>query len=167
MEFSKVLQDRRSIRKYRSDAVPEEKLTRILDAARMAPTAANRQPFHLIVVKNPRKYLSDRVRQTWVLDAPVVVIAFCDREKAWVRQWDSQDFSLVDTAIAMDHLILAATAEGLGTCWVAASDPAKLEELLSTEFQMKFVALTPIGYPDAEPAEKSRKNLSELISILA
>ncbi|MHA2232740.1 MAG: nitroreductase family protein [Candidatus Hodarchaeales archaeon] len=166
MEFSKVIQDRRSIRKYRPDAVSEEKLTRILDAARIAPTAANRQPFHLIVVKNPRRYLSDRVRQTWVLDAPIVVIAFCDSEKAWVRQWDSQDFSFVDTAIAMDHLILAATAEGLGTCWVAANDPAKLEELLPTELQMKFVALTPIGYPVAEPAEKSRKDLSELISTL-
>jgi nitroreductase len=166
MEFFKVLQVRRSVRKYHSDPVSKEQLNRILKAARIAPTAANRQPFHFVVVKKPQKYLSGRIRQKWILDAPLVVIAFCDREKAWVREWDNQNFAFVDTAIAMDHLILAAAAEGLGTCWVAANDPASLEELLPPGLQLTFVALTPIGYPAVEPPEKTRKELSELITIL-
>lgn len=167
MEFYKVLQTRRSVRKYRSDPVPDEILDRVLDAARIAPTAANRQPFHLVVVKDPQKYLSGRVRQSWILDAPIVILAFSDGEKAWVREWDNENFGAVDVTIALDHLILAATAEGLGTCWVAANDPSKLEELLPANRKSKFVALTPIGYAAKEPSAKGRKELPELITTLS
>ncbi|MHA2270235.1 MAG: nitroreductase family protein [Candidatus Hodarchaeales archaeon] len=166
MEFYNVLQARRSVRKYRSDPVPDKKLERILEAARIAPTAANRQPFHLVVVKDPQKYLSDRVRQNWILDAPIVIVAFSDGEKAWIREWDNENFATVDVTIALDHLILAAAAEGLGTCWVAANDPSKFEELLPANRKMKFVALTPIGYAAKEPPAKGRKELSELITTL-
>lgn len=166
MEFYNVLQARRSVRKYRSDPVPDEILDRILNAARIAPTAANRQPFHLVVVKNPQKYLSGLVGQSWILDAPIVIVAFSEGEKAWIRQWDNENFATVDVTIALDHLILAATAEGLGTCWVAANDPSKLEELLPSNRKLKFVALTPVGYAAKEPSAKGRKELSELITTL-
>ncbi len=166
MEFHNVLQTRRSVRKYRSDPVPDKILDRILNAARIAPTAANRQPFHLVVVKDPQKYLTGRVRQRWILDAPIVIVAFSDGEKAWIREWDNENFATVDVTIALDHLILAAAAEGLGTCWVAANDPSKLEELLPANRKLKFVALTPIGYAAKEPSVKGRKELSELITIL-
>ncbi len=163
MDFYSVIKQRRSIRKYKPDPFPQDMLERILEAARIAPTAVSRQPFQFVVVKNPKKHLAEIIRQKWVLEAPVVIIAFAKPEEAWQRSWDDKNYAFVDTTIAMDHLILAATAEGLGTCWVAANDPEKLKDLLPEQKSLHFVALTPLGYPDEEPEERPRKEFTEFI----
>ena len=165
MEFFSIIKNRRSIRKYKTDAVPEDKLKRILEAGRLAPTAANRQPFLLYLIRNPKdnKKFAKALKQKWALDAPVIVAVFGDPKGCWTRSFDNKKFHFVDVAIAMDHLILTATSEGLGTCWIANVDPDKIKDALDVPDHFEFVALTPIGFADESPMEKQKKKFDELI----
>ena len=117
MDFFDVIQKRYSVRSYKRDTVEEHKLQRIIEAARLAPTAANRQPFQLIVIHTACREteLSCIYDQTWFVQAPMIICACAIPNKAWVRR-DGKNYSDVDVAIAMDHLVLAATDVGLGTC---------------------------------------------------
>ena len=167
MEFYDVIKQRRSVRAYRSTPVEDEKLERVLDAARLAPTAANRQPIQFYVVrkKDVRRRLIQAYAQQWFADAPVIVCACACPSKAWSRM-DGRNYADVDATIAMDHLILAATAEGLGTCWIGAFNPERLREVLGIPTELDPVALTPLGYPAAEPAPTPRKPLDEICEYL-
>jgi nitroreductase len=162
--FLDLVKARRSIRAYRSDPVPEDVLQRILEAARLAPTAANRQPMHLYVIRDEelRARMLEAYSQQWFADAPVIICACARPSEAWQRQ-DGKSYADVDVTIAMDHLILAAAAEGLGTCWIGAFKPDRLRELLEIPPELEPVALTPLGYPDQEPAPTSRKSMDELV----
>jgi nitroreductase len=164
MEFHDVIRSRRSIRAYRSDPVEEDKLERILEAARRAPSAANRQPvcFYVIREGETRSALLEAYSQQWFANAPVIICACSRPEEAW-RRSDGKSYADVDLTIAMDHLILAATAEGLGTCWIGAFKPEPLRRLLGIPDELEPVALTPLGYPDEEPAERPRKDLDEIV----
>ena len=164
MEFHDVIRSRRSIRAYRSDPVEEDKLERILEAARRAPSAANRQPvcFYVIREEETRSALLEAYSQQWFANAPVIICACSRPEEAW-RRSDGKSYADVDLTIAMDHLILAATAEGLGTCWIGAFKPEPLRRLLGIPDELEPVALTPLGYPDEEPAERPRKDLDEIV----
>ncbi len=166
MDLLTVLSSRRSIRRYKPDPIPPNSLKRILDAIRLAPTAANRQPFLFVIVEHPMKTLTGIIKQDWVLDAPNVIIAFGNRKECWKRSWDSKLFHFVDAAIAMDHLILIAFTEGLGTCWVAANDPEQLRNALNVSDEFEFVALTPIGFPDELPPARPRKDLENFTKFV-
>ncbi len=124
MDLYEVIRTRRSIRAYKRNSVEEDKLQRILDAAKLAPSAANRQPVHFVVVKNDevKQRLKDAYSQRWFFTAPIIICACAITDKAWKRN-DGKEYVDVDVTIAMDHLILAASAEGLGTCWIAAFKP--------------------------------------------
>ncbi len=165
-KFEEVLYNRQSIRKYSQQPVEQDKLDRIIDAAIAAPTAANKQPWLLCIIKKPRKQLKGILKQKWALDAPIVVVVFGNKEMAWERSWDSLSFHMVDATIVMDHLILAATNEGLGTCWIAANDPAAIRKACEVEPNFEFLALTPIGYPAEKPSKKGRKSKEVLIKEL-
>ena len=164
MEFYEVISKRRSIRAYKKDPVEDSKLSRILNAARLAPTAANRQPYSLIVVKDEdtKIRLKDAYSQEWFFTAPVIVCACALPDDAWKRN-DGKGYVDVDVAIAMDHLILAASAEGLGTCWIAAFKAEVVREVLNIPDNMEPLVLTPLGYPETIPEPTFRKPLEEMV----
>jgi nitroreductase len=164
MEFSELVQKRYSVRAYRSDPVEDEKLQQVLEAARMAPTASNRQPFQLIVIhtRGREAELKRIYGHDWFVQSPLIVCACAIPSKAWVRR-DGKNYGEVDLAIAMDHFILAATNLGLGTCWIAAFDPNAAREILHLPDDAEPIAFTPVGYPADRPTPKKRKALSELV----
>ncbi len=167
MELHDVIRQRRSVRSYESRPVEDDKLARVLEAARLAPSAANRQPIHLYVIRSEdvRKRLLQAYSQEWFAGAPVIV-CICGRpSRAWSRM-DGKNYADVDATIAMDHLILAAAAEGLGTCWIGAFNPERLREVLGIPAELEPVAMTPIGYPAAQPAPTPRKPLDEICEYL-
>jgi nitroreductase len=170
LDFYEVIRTRRSIRSYKSDPIPEGVLMRILDAARIAPSGSNRQPWKFIVVKDEalKKRLAVACHnQTFIAEAPVVIVA-CGYNIHWNRGGYMGDLSmLIDVSIAFTHLILAARAEGLGTCWIGAFDNEEVKKILSITEDVKVVAITPLGYPKDEGFREpgSRKALSEIISI--
>ncbi len=120
MDFQTLIRHRYSVRSYRSDPVPKDKLAPVLEAARWAPTAANRQPFQLFVIetKGREKELLEIYPKDWFVQAPLVVCACGVPSQGWVRG-DGVNYTMVDVAIVVDHFTLAATDMGLGTCWIA------------------------------------------------
>lgn len=165
MEFSELIQKRYSVRAYRPDPVPEDALQRVLEAARLAPTAVNRQPFQLIVIHTAGREaeLKRIYKQDWFVQPPLVIGICGIPAQGWTRKYDGKNHTDIDAAIAMDHLILAATNEGLGTCWIGAFDPAAAREVLGLPEGVEPIAFTPLGYPADQPGEKKRKPLSELV----
>jgi len=165
LEFYDVVRKRRSIRRYKPDPVKEDKLTRVLEAGRLAPSAANRQPWHFIVVRDPkvREALRAAYDRDWFVNAPVIIVVCADPTKAWVRA-DGEEYWKVDAAIAMEHIVLAATNEGLGTCWIAAFNEEAVKKVLNIPKHVRVVAMTPLGYPDEVKGEVvSRKSLNEIV----
>lgn len=157
MEFKKVIEKRRSIRKYKNTPVPREKILEILEAARIAPSASNRQPWHFIVVEDKIK-IEKLAKQEWAAGAPVMIVGLADQET-------SPGWCLNDLGIAFEHLVLAATDLGLGTCWMGQSNREELvRELLDIPDKYKVVALTPLGEPDEAPSPKERKSLDKIVS---
>jgi len=164
MEFSELVRERYSVRAYKPDPVEDEKLKMVLEAARLAPTAANRQPFQLIVVhtQGREEELLDIYSKGWFVEPPLLICACGLPEQGWTRR-DGKSYVDVDVAIVMDHLILAAANEGLGTCWVGAFDPVAAREALGLPDDVEPIAFTPLGYPADEAGTKRRKSLDELV----
>jgi len=164
MEFTTLVESRYSVRSYKTDPIEEEKLQKVLQTARLAPTATNNQAFQFIVIhtKGREEELKRIYRSDWFTQAPLVVCACGIPAENWVRM-DGKNYNDVDVAIAMDHLILAATNEGLGTCWIGAFDAEAAKEVLGLPEGVEPIAFTPLGYPAGEPKPKKRKELSELV----
>jgi nitroreductase len=153
-ETLETMWSRRSVRKYRPDAIPEEHLNLILEAARRAPTGSNRQSWRMIVVRDPdlrRKTAAACSGQMWVAGAPVVLclVTLPDEGK-------------VNGTIVLDHAILAATSLGYGTCWIGAYDADKVKEVLGIPDDHGIVCLTPVGLPAEQPDPRPRKPPAEL-----
>ncbi|MBR2365122.1 MAG: nitroreductase family protein [Lentisphaeria bacterium] len=168
MEFYDVLKKRRSIRLYKDTPVPDEALERILEAVQNAPTACNRQPFKFFIVKDPvrREKLASVYKEDWLKTAPVIVAAASDVNKAWRRR-EGDSIADADTAIAMEHFVLAAAEENLGTCWICAFERAKANAALDLpEGSWNVFALTPLGYAAAGPVPFVRKEIGEIAEIL-
>lgn len=165
MEFQELIRARYSCRAYRPDPVPEADLQAVLEAARLAPTASNRQPFGIVVVTTAGKEEALRrvYHREWFGQAPLVLAVCADTRACWRRRYDDWPSAEVDAAIVMDHLVLAAADRGLGTCWVCAFDPAATRELLDLPDPVVPVALTPLGRPADEPHPKERRPLAELV----
>ena len=165
MDFEKLAAARYSVRAYKNDPVPDEILNRILDAARNAPTAANKQPFRIIVIRTAgrQEELGRVYGREWFTQAPLVLAICSVTDEAWVRKFDEKCYSFVDAAIVFDHLVLAAADLGLGTCWIAAFDPAAAREVLGLPQGVEPVAFTPLGYAADEPKPKQRKEPAALI----
>ena len=167
MNFSEIIAKRYSVRAYLSDEVEQDKLQQVLEAARLAPTAANRQPFQVFVVRTAgRKEELKRIyHRDWFGQAPLVLCVCGLPEQAWVRG-DGRSYLAVDAAIVMDHMILAAAELGLGTCWIANFNPAAAREMLRLPQEVEPILFTPLGYPADQPAPKERKPLSDLVRYL-
>ncbi|MBN2355361.1 nitroreductase family protein [candidate division KSB1 bacterium] len=164
MEFNNLIASRYSVRAYKPDDVEEEKLQQILQAAQLAPTAANRQPFQIIVIRTRgrEKELQHIYHRSWFIEAPLILCLCAEPERGWKRK-DGKNYSEIDTAIAMDHLILAAADLGLGTCWIAAFDPDDARQILHLPKSVEPIAFTPLGYPADTAQPKKRLPLDQLV----
>ena len=165
MDFSKLIAERYSVRAYRSDTVEDEKLQSVLEAARLAPTAAYRQPFQLIVLHTAgrEEEIGKIYRRQWFAQAPLLIAVCAISSLAWVRESDRFNARLIDAAIVADHLILAAANLGLGTCWVAAFNVEAARNILQLPEEAEPVIFTPLGYPADQPGPKTRKPLTDLV----
>jgi nitroreductase len=165
MEVFKIIRKRRSIRLYEKKPVEKEKLNRILEAGRLAPSADNKQPWRFIVVTDDK--VKEKLRavydEEWFITAPVIIIGCAVPKEAWVRM-DGQEYWMVDVAIAMQNMILTATELGLGTCWIADFDEEATRKALKLPSNTRVVAMTPLGYPAEEKRPvRNRKPLTEIV----
>lgn len=166
MDIYELIKMRTSVREYKQDPVEDFKLEKILDAARLAPSGKNGQPWTFIVVKDEetrRKLVPACKNQKFMAEAPVVIAA-CGREELAYQKMGGYWNSLpVDIGIALEHLMLAAENEGLGTCWIGAFIEEEVREILGVPDEVKIVALTPVGYPSKGKVFRPRKELSEIV----
>lgn len=165
MEYSELIKARYSVRAYRPDPVEDSKLQAVLEAACLAPTAANRQPFQLIVLHTAgrEEEIGKIYHRPWFVQAPIVIAVCAISSQAWVRESDRFNARLIDAAIVADHLILAAADLGLGTCWIAAFNVEAARRVLQLPQEVEPVIFTPLGYPADQPGPKTRKSLNELV----
>ncbi|MFW6109677.1 MAG: nitroreductase family protein [archaeon] len=171
MEFYETVKTRRSIRSYKGKEIPEEKLLRVMDAARVAPSGHNRQywKFYVIESEDKKGKVAEACSgQTWIAEAPAVIVA-----TGWKVPFNRGGYMgemtfTMDVSIAFTHLILAARAEGLGTCWIGDFSNEKVKEALGLPEKEYVVAVTPIGYPDKGgfTENTSRKKLDEVMERL-
>ena len=172
MNFYDVIKQRRSIRDYLPDKkIPDEVLIRILEADRIAPSAANRQPWKIMAIKdkNLRQRVCESYKGKWLRNAPVILVVVGYREQAWVRPKDRHSSMEVDLTIAMDHMILAAAAEGIGTCWIMAFDYDILKQVLNLKDNQSVSCITPLGYPSERSLKEEdsfRKEFDEVVEIV-
>jgi nitroreductase len=164
MDFYELINKRYSVRTYKPDPVDDDILLKVLDAARLAPTASNQQPFQIIVLhtRGREKELLSICRRDWFVQAPLVLCMCGIPQSAWVRK-DGKQYLGVDIGIVMDHLVLAATEMGLGTCIIGAFDIGNARKVLSIPEDVEPMLFTPLGYPADIPGIKERKNLDELV----
>lgn len=168
MDIFETFRKRKSVRSYIATPVSDEILVRIMDAARLAPSAGNAQPWHFIIVqdKEKRTRIAKGCRYGKFLSESPVVIIGCGNKKASPRHYS------VDTSIALEHIVLAATALGLGTCWIGMFDEGEIRDMVNLPEQFEIVALLALGYKREKRdlwakilhAIRPRKKLREILS---
>lgn len=164
MEFIDVISKRRSIRKYKPDAVSDEDINYVIESARLAPSWANTQCWKFIVIKDKAVKADLAVAGNgWIAEAPVIIAACADPTKPGTK--GDQQYYMLDIGIAMEHLILAAADKDLGTCWIGAFDEAIAKKALGVPNNMRVVALTPLGHPAENPNQRPRKKLEDITCI--
>ncbi len=155
---------RRSIRKYKKDPLSEDVLHKIFDAGRQAPSAANRQPFRIIAVTDDqlKRSIANRLLSRFINDAPLTLVGCANTNARLTGKW-----AIVDTVIALQSMVLAAWALGVGSCWVGAFKESQLKQLLQIPEQWTVVALVSLGYPDEHPKPRKKKTLAQLVNFNA
>jgi nitroreductase len=172
MEYYKLIETRESVRNYNPNIKVERKiLERILNAGRLAPSAANRQPWTFVLVSSDEKLkqVKESYPRDWFADAPHILIVKGDKTKTWIRPYDGYNPIETDLAIAMDHMILAAENEGVATCWIIAYDYDKLAKAIDLKENEVVYCITPLGYPKEgfnKYVNKKRKLLEEVVQWL-
>lgn len=166
MEVSEAIRLRRSVRAYDSRPVPEDVLTEVLEAGRIAPSAMNYQPWHFIVVRDPdkRKALTDGRYAKFLTQSPVVIVGLGDKKV-------SPTWHVVDTTIALQQMVIAATSKGLGTCWIGSFYEDKVRAALEIPERYTVVAMIAMGYPKEKvdlmavlARSRSRKDMDKIVS---
>ncbi|MFX1520297.1 MAG: nitroreductase family protein [Promethearchaeota archaeon] len=173
MDFAEVIEKRRSVRKYKTDPVPDEILNKVLEAARIAPSWSNLQCWKYIVIKdeNTKKALADALPsgnpvKGAFTQAPIIIAGCADPERSGYigsQRIGNKQWHILDLGISMQQLVLAATNEGLGTCWVCWFSEKKIKDILKAPDNIDVVALTPLGFPGEEPKTKRRNALEEIV----
>lgn len=162
MPLMETIRGRRSIRSYKPDPVPKEKLDYVLEAARLAPSWKNQQCWRFIVVTDEEKRRAITNRD-WTADAPVIVVGCARPELSGGNA--GQPYYMLDMGIAMEHMVLAAAEQGLGTCWIGGQfDEATVKAELGVPDDARVVALLPVGYPAEAPGPKDRKPMDAVVS---
>jgi nitroreductase len=165
MEFTELIKVRESIRNYDpGHPVSKDVLLKILDAGRLAPSAANRQPWKFVIIASNEMLARIKVcyERDWFRDAPQILAVVGDESEAWTRRYDQRCFIETDLAIAMYQLILAATNEGVGTCWISNFKPDIAGAALGLKDRQYVLAMTPLGYPRSDYKRKEVKDRKTL-----
>lgn len=162
MSLLDLILTRRSIRRYENKDIPEEVLQQILETGRQAPSAANRQPIHFVIVtdRDILKNLCDNLINRFVKYAPVAIVGCADIKSLLTGKW-----AVVDATIAMENMVIAAWTLGIGSCWIGACNEEKVKELLKIPDKWKFVALLTFGYPAEQPKQRKKKPLEKMFSF--
>ncbi len=168
MDFFETIAQRSSIRKYKSEMPSDEAIKKVIEAARIAPSACNKQPWHFYVIKSPevRRQITAAYDREWIKSAPAIIIATGNHTESWHRAGDGKDHLDVDVAIAGEHIALAAQALGLATCWVCNFDTKLVSDALKLGKDDEPIALFPLGFPDVERKDVGRKSLDEILTII-
>ncbi len=165
MDVFTAISNRRSVRKYLAKEVEEHKIEKILEAGRLSPSAANRQEWKFIVVKDKaiKAQLVAAARgQSSVAEAPVVLVG-CAVDASAIMPCGQYSYT-VDLSIAFSYMILEAQELGLGTCWLGAFDEGAVKKALGVPEEVRVVAMTPLGYPAESPPARPRKSTKEIVS---
>lgn len=151
MDFNKLINERYSVRNYSSKQVSKNEILKIANAAITAPTAANKQPFKIVVVDDPTliELVKEAYPRDWIKSVNQLFIIFGNHQTSWKRG-DGKDHCDIDVAIVVDHMTLMAHSLGIGTCWVCNFDAAKVAKLLSTPDYLEPIVLLPFGYAEIE-----------------
>lgn len=169
MKFIELTKERHSVRSYAARPVEKEKLDYILECARLAPSAVNKQPWKFMVVQSEeaKAKVCQCYGREWMAGAPLYIIVCAVETEAWTRRFDGKNHADIDAAIATEHICLAAADQGLGSCWVCNFDTELIQKLFHFEPGTHPVAIIPVGYPDeAERPEAKRKPMNEIVSYL-
>ena len=168
MEFNTVIQRRYSCREFSPAPVEQEKVDRILEAGRIAPTAVNKQPVHLWAISDPGTLEAIKGVTRSNYGAPLIIVVGCRPADAWVRRYDGKNGAEVDASIVATYLMLAAENEGLATLWVGSFDPALLRGILPGAEGYELVAMINVGYPTPEsqpsPMHGARKAMEDFLT---
>ena len=161
MSFVDTVISRRSIRRYEKREIPADALDKILEAGRQAPSAANRQPFHIIVITSQelKKELSTGLFNRFIQDSAVTVVGCANNSEILTARW-----AVVDASIALQNMVIEAWALGIGSCWIGDFREDSLKQLLEIPDKWKVVALVSLGYPAEQPQPKRKKTIEELFS---
>ena len=168
MDLFEAIKGRRSIRAYTSDNVSDEEVRMLIDAARLAPSAGNLQPWEFVLVRdaNAKKRLSiAALDQIFIEEAPVVIVV-CANENRTIWRYGSRGVSLYclqDTAAAIQNMLLAAFALGLGACWIGAFRQEMVEGILKTPRGVRPIAIVPVGYSAEKPRAPRRRKIDEIV----
>lgn len=163
MTVMEAIEQRYSVRTYRDTPIEPDKLRRVMEAARLAPSANNRQEWRFVLIHDPerRQAVAEAAGQAFVGTAPVVIVA-CAADTSRIMRCGLACHP-VDVAIALEHIALQATAEGLGTCWIGAFDQGAVKQLIGAPEGVEVVELMPLGYPADPPRPKNRVALSDIV----
>lgn len=164
MDVLSAIQGRRSIRQYSARPVKDEKLGKVLEAARLSPSASNRQSWKFVVIRDDKtraKLAEAAGKQAFVGQAPVIIVA-CGTDPDGIMMCGQHRHS-IDLSIATAYMILEAYEQGLGTCWLGSFDEKKIRDILDIPEGVRIVAVTPLGYPAEEPAARPRKKVEEIV----
>jgi nitroreductase len=162
MSLIDLILSRRSIRNYESRDIPEEVLRQILEAGRQAPSAANRQPVRFVVVTDHSilKKLCDTFITRFVKSTPVAIAGCADVKSFLTGKW-----AVVDATIAMQNMVIAAWALGIGSCWIGACNEERVRKLLKIPYEWRFIALLTLGYPAEQPKSRKKKKFEDLFNF--
>jgi len=168
LELFEAIRKRRSIRAYTKEAISEEEVKKLIDAARWAPSAGNIQPWEFIIIRNAetkRKLSAAALNQTSIEEAPVVIVVCADQKRsAWGYEHRGATlYCLQDTAAATQNLLLAAYALGLGTCWIGAFQEEEARQALNIPMDVRPVAIIPVGHSAEKPTIPSKRPISEIV----
>ena len=173
MNIDRLFLERKSIRSFSKKEIDNEIILKLLNAARIAPSAVNYQPWRFFVCSSIE--IKDKIIESyprkWFESAPLYIVACADKSESWKRAADNKDHGNIDVAIALTHLMLKATELGLGTCWVCNFDAKILIDALNLDKVLEPVAIIPIGYPSENVSEetkhqKNRKSVDEFTTWL-
>lgn len=166
--FIELAKRRYSCRSYQKRDIPKNLVEKVLEASRIAPSAVNNQPCIFIVISEEpiKKMIASCYSRPWLESAPIIVVACGDHNRSW-RRADGKDHCDIDLAIAIDHLTLSATDNGLATCWVCKFDAMKCAAILELPSNISPIALIPLGYPadtcNPDRHSDKRKPLKEIV----
>lgn len=167
MNFDETIAQRKSVRKFKNQPIEKELIEKVIESARLAPSAVNFQPwkFYICRSEEAKKAVRQSYPREWFNGAPLYILVCGDHQESWKRPCDGKDHLDIDVAIAVEHMVLKITELGLGTCWVCNFDPQTLKEKLQLSENMEPIVLLPVGYPenvDPDSGNKKRKSAEEI-----